>query len=51
MKKKGNERNRLFEILNNEIFTTKFISGIAGDRILNPVENVLWAVLKTLEKT
>jgi diguanylate cyclase (GGDEF)-like protein len=45
MTKKDNERNRLFEILNNEIFTAKFIAGIAGDRILNRNENELYKTL------
>jgi diguanylate cyclase (GGDEF)-like protein len=45
MKSIGDERNKLFEILNNEIFTTKFISGIAGDRILNQKEKTLYEKL------
>ena len=35
MKKNNNIKNKLFELLNNESFTSKFISGIAGDRIQN----------------
>ena len=42
MKKDRDDKNKLFEIINNEIFTSKFISGIAGDRILNPKENKLY---------
>jgi diguanylate cyclase (GGDEF)-like protein len=33
MKNKKNVNNQIFDILNNEIFTSKFISGIAGDTI------------------
>ncbi len=32
------DKNKLFDILNNELFTTKFISGMAGDRSLNEKE-------------
>ncbi len=42
MKKDRDDKNKLFEIINNEIFTSKFISGIAGDRILDPKENKLY---------
>jgi diguanylate cyclase (GGDEF)-like protein len=42
MQKNRNDKNKLFEIINNEIFTSKFISGIAGDRILDPKENKLY---------
>jgi len=33
MKNKKNVNNQIFDILNNEIFTSKFISSIAGDKI------------------
>jgi diguanylate cyclase (GGDEF)-like protein len=45
MKMNNNNKNKLFEILNNESFTTKFISGIAGDRILDDKEKILFEKL------
>lgn len=33
MKNSKNVNNQIFDILNNEVFTSKFISGIAGDKI------------------
>jgi len=41
----NNHKNKLFEILNNESFTSKFISGIAGDRTLDNKEKLLFAKL------
>ena len=38
MKKNGSYKNKLFDILNNESFTSEFISGIAGDRIWIPLK-------------
>jgi hypothetical protein len=38
MKKNNTDNIKLFDILNNEIFTSEFISGIAGDRLLNKEE-------------
>jgi GGDEF domain-containing protein len=35
MKKNNTDNIKLFDILNNDIFTSDFISGIAGDRVLN----------------
>jgi diguanylate cyclase (GGDEF)-like protein len=40
--KSNNVKNKLFELLNNESFTSKFISGIAGDRIQNDTEKELF---------
>ena len=45
MKKNDKHKNKLFEILNNESFTSKFISGIAGDRMLNDKEKILFEKL------
>ncbi len=45
MKKNGSYKNKLFDILNNESFTSEFISGIAGDRMLDPVERELYEKL------
>ncbi|MBN2351368.1 MAG: GGDEF domain-containing protein [Spirochaetales bacterium] len=45
MKDKNDEKNRIFEILNNEIFTTEFISGIAGDRVLDKTQKSLYEKL------
>jgi len=38
-------QNRLFQILNNESFSAEFISGIAGDRIQDKEEKVLFEKL------
>ena len=46
---KNNDDIKLFDILNNELFTSKFIAGIAGDRILNNVEKKLFK--KLLDET
>ena len=45
MKVNNNHKNKLFEIINNESFTSKFISGIAGDRLLNDKEKILFEKL------
>jgi diguanylate cyclase (GGDEF)-like protein len=45
MKDNNDEKNRIFEILNNEIFTTEFISGIAGDRVLDQAQKSLYEKL------
>ncbi|MBN1798548.1 MAG: GGDEF domain-containing protein [Spirochaetales bacterium] len=45
MKKNNDIKNKLFELLNNESFTSKFISGIAGDRIQNDKEKELFEKL------
>jgi diguanylate cyclase (GGDEF)-like protein len=45
MKENNDERNKIFEILNNEIFTAEFISGIAGDRILDKEQKLLYEKL------
>jgi two-component system, cell cycle response regulator len=47
--KKNNYNNELFEILNNDLFSFKFISGIAGDRILNKNEREIYK--KILDET
>ncbi len=39
---KDNNENKLFDILNNELFTYEFISGIAGDRILTDNEKLIY---------
>ncbi len=39
---KNNNKIKLFDILNNDLFTAKFISGIAGDRLLNINEKELF---------
>ena len=41
MAKNNDYNNKLFEILNNESFTSDFISGIAGDRLQNEEEKDL----------
>jgi len=45
MKMNNNHKNKLFEIINNESFTSKFISGIAGDRMLDDKEKTLFEKL------
>lgn len=45
MKMNNNHNNKLFEIINNESFTSRFISGIAGDRILDDNEKILFEKL------
>jgi len=45
MKDLENYDNRLFQILNNESFSSEFIAGIAGDRIQGPDEKKLYAKL------
>jgi diguanylate cyclase (GGDEF)-like protein len=35
-------QNRLFQILNNESFSSEFISGIAGDRVQDKEEKILY---------
>jgi diguanylate cyclase (GGDEF)-like protein len=45
MKENNDERNKIFEILNNEIFTAEFISGIAGDRNLDKAQKTLYEKL------
>ncbi len=44
-----NTNIKLFEILNNDIFTSKFISGIAGDRSLSLKEKEIYE--KLLDET
>lgn len=39
---KNTNKTKLFDILNNVVFTSKFISGIAGDRSLNIKERELY---------
>ena len=39
---KDNNKNKLFDILNNDLFTYEFISGIAGDRILSDNERIIY---------
>ncbi len=39
---KNNHEQKLFDILNNDLFTYEFISGIAGDRILSPNEKIIY---------
>lgn len=39
---KYGDNNKLFDILNNETFSSKFISGIAGDRLLDIEEKKLF---------
>ena len=39
---KNNNEQMLFEILNNDMFTSEFISGIAGDRILTDAEKIIY---------
>lgn len=46
---KSNSNIKLFDILNNDMFTSKFISGIAGDRLLNSKERELFK--KLLDET
>ena len=38
IKNEHNIDNQLFEIINNKLFTSEFISGIAGDTILSNVK-------------
>lgn len=45
MNKSDDYQNRLFQILNNESFSSEFISGIAGDRIQNKEEKKLYEKL------
>lgn len=42
---KNNHEQKLFDILNNDLFTYEFISGIAGDRILTADEKAVYAKL------
>ena len=39
---RDNNENKLFEILNNDLFTYEFISGIAGDRNLSNSEKMIY---------
>ena len=39
---RDNNENKLFEILNNDLFTYEFISGIAGDRNLSDSEKMIY---------
>jgi len=39
---KENNENKLFDIINNDLFTYDFISGIAGDRILSNDERIIF---------
>jgi len=45
MNKSDDYQNRLFQILNNESFSSEFISGIAGDRIQDQEEKKLYEKL------
>lgn len=45
MNKSDDYQNRLFQILNNESFSSEFISGIAGDRIQDKEEKKLYEKL------
>jgi len=45
MNKSDDYQNRLFQILNNEAFSSEFISGIAGDRIQDKEEKILYEKL------
>jgi diguanylate cyclase (GGDEF)-like protein len=49
MKKKNTHSIKLFDILDNDIFTSEFISGIAGDRLLNHNEKII--LKKLLDET
>lgn len=42
MKSDLSNENKLFEIINNKIFTFEFISGIAGDKSMTPEEKELY---------
>lgn len=42
---KDNNENKLFDILNNDLFTSEFISGIAGDRILSDNDKIIYEKL------
>lgn len=49
MKNNKNVNNQIFDILNNEIFTSKFISGIAGDKISSKEDkNIFDKLLKEM---
>ncbi len=45
MKREKNDHTKLFDIINNKIFTPRFISGIAGDRLQSTEEKELFETL------
>ena len=45
MKNEKNDHTKLFDIINNKIFTPRFISGIAGDRLQSTEEKELFETL------
>ena len=45
MKKEKNEQTKLFDMISNRIFTHRFISGIAGDRLQSTEEKELYETL------